>query len=511
MLGLLVAIGGGVLLIIMIVFYILSRIKVAGPNEAFIVTGRKGRSVEGADGSMATDLSGQKVVMGASVFVVPVVQKLQVMGLSSRRIHVEIQGAVSKQGIRSNLQGVAIVKVGGTEDAIRAAAQRFLNQQNEIEEFTREVLAGALRSIVGRLTIEEIIRDRTAFASAVAEEAEHSMTNQGLVLDTFQLQDILAEGTYLQDLGRPEAARVMRDASIAEAKARQESEQARLLAEESIAEANRNLAVKQASTQAEIDAARAQSAAAGPLAEAERQQLILAEQQKVAERNAELKQRQLDTEVRKPADAERYRVEVEAEARRNAAIADADAKRQATIAAAQASAEQSRLTGEGERSRRAALAQAVELEGSADAAAILAKGNAEAAAMQSKADSFGAYGEAAVLDLLLRVLPELVSAASAPVGAIDKLTVISTDGASALTKTVASNVAQGLQIGTDLTGVDLTQLLTRLAGAAKERTDGTAVTASATPARAGNGTRTTRAVTAKAAPKQAEPPAETSD
>ena len=464
MLGLLVAIGGGVLLVLFLVIYILSRIKVAGPNEAFIVTGRKGRSVEGADGIMATDLSGQKVVMGASVFVLPVVQKLQVMSLSSRRIHVEIQGAVSKLGIRADLQGVAIVKVGGTEDAIRASAQRFLHQQAEIEEFTREVLAGALRSIVGRLTIEEIIRDRTAFASAVAEEAEHSMTNQGLVLDTFQLQDILAEGTYLQDLGRPEAARVMRDAAIAEAKARQEAEQARLVAEEAIAEANRNLSLKQAGIQAEIDAARAQSAAAGPLAEAERQQYILAEQQKVAERNAELKQRQLDTEVRKPADAERYRVEQEAEARKNSAIADADARRQATIAAAQGSAEQSRLTGEGERSRRAALAEAVEREGAAEAAAILAKGNAEAAAMQSKADSFGAYGEAAVLDLLLRVLPEVVGAAAAPIGAIDKLTVISTDGASSLTKTVASTVAQGLQLGTDLTGVDLSHLLARLSG-----------------------------------------------
>lgn len=220
----------------------------------------------------------------------PVVQKLQVMSLASRRIHVEIQGAVSKQGIRADLQGVAIVKVGGTEDAIRAAAQRFLHQQDGIEESTREVLAGALRSIVGRLTIEEIIRDRAAFASAVAEEAEHSLTNQGLVLDTFQLQDITTEGTYLQDLGRPEAARVMRDAAIAEAHARREAEQERLLAEEAIAKAQRNLALKQAAIQAEIDAAQARSAAAGPLAEAERQQVILAEQQKVAERNAELKE-----------------------------------------------------------------------------------------------------------------------------------------------------------------------------------------------------------------------------
>jgi len=466
--ALLIAIGGAVVLVVLIVIVILSRIKVAGPNEAFIVTGRKGRSIEGADGITSTDLSGQKVVMGASVFVMPVVQKLQVLGLSSRRIHVEIQGAVSKQGIRANLQGVAIVKVGGTEDAIRAAAQRFLHQQAEVDEFAREVLAGALRSIVGRLTVEEIIRDRAAFASAVAEEAEHSMTNQGLVLDTFQLQDILAEGSYLQDLGRPEAARVLKDAAIAEARARQQAEQERLLAEEAIAEAQRNLSLKQAAIQAQIDAAKAQSAAAGPLAEAERQQFILAEQGKVAERNAELKQRQLDTEVRKPADAERYRVEQEAEARKNSAIADAEARRQATIAAAQASAEQSRLTGEGERARRAALAEATEREGTAEAAAILAKGNAEATAMQSKADAFGAYGEAAVLDLILRVLPQVVQAAAAPVGAIDKLTVISTDGASALTKTVASNVAQGLQLGTDLTGIDLPQLLARLSSLAGE-------------------------------------------
>ena len=483
---LLIAIGGAVLLVLFLVLFIVSRIKVAGSNEAFIITGRKGKSVQGLDGSRSTDMSGQKVVMGASVFVVPIVQKLQVLDLSSRRIHVEINGAVSKQGIRANLQGVAIVKVGGTEDAIRAAAQRFLNQQQGIDLFTSEVLAGALRSIVGRLTIEEIIRDRTAFASAVAEEAEHSLTNQGLVLDTFQLQDIFAEGSYLQDLGRPEAARVLRDAAIAEAHARQAAESERLKAEESIAEANRNLSLKQAGIQAEIDAAKARSDAAGPLAKAEREQIILAEQQKVAERNAELKQRQLDTEVRKPADAERYRVEQEAEAAKNAAIFKAEAQRQAVIAAAQGAAEQARLTGEGERSRRAALAEAnaiegakegeaeqrrrvaiadaLEREGVAEASAILARGQAEAEAMKLKADAFATYGEAAILDLLVRVMPDVVAAASAPMGNIDKMTVISTDGASSLTKSVANNVAQGLQLGTDLTGIDLAKLLSKLGG-----------------------------------------------
>ena len=129
--GAIIALIGGVVLLILLVLYIVSRIKVAGPNEAFIVTGRKGKSVQAVDGTRSTDMSGQKVVMGASVFVVPIVQRLQVLDLSSRRIHVEITGAVSKQGIRANLQGVAIVKVGGTEDAIRAAAQRFLNQQQQ--------------------------------------------------------------------------------------------------------------------------------------------------------------------------------------------------------------------------------------------------------------------------------------------------------------------------------------------------------------------------------------------
>jgi flotillin len=221
------------------------RYKVSGPNEAFIVTGRKGRKItDPKTGAVSHDSSGQKVVVGGGVFVLPFVQRLHVLDLSSRRIPLRITGAVSGHGVKLNLDGVAIVKVGGNEDSIRAAAQRFLAQQKQIESFTQEVLAGALRSIVGSLTVEQIIRDRAAFAQRVADESESSLTGQGLVLDTFQIQDITDDGSYLADLGRPDSARVGQQAAIAEASARQAASQAQLKAEEEIAVAQRQLALR---------------------------------------------------------------------------------------------------------------------------------------------------------------------------------------------------------------------------------------------------------------------------
>lgn len=475
---------GLVVLVILIVLLVTSRYKVAGPNQAFIVTGRKGKAVLNPEtGALTTDLSGQKVVLGGGVFVIPFVQKLATMDLSSRRISVQIRGAVSGQGIKLNLEGVAIVKVGGNADQIRLAAQRFLSQQADIEPFTQEVLAGALRSIVGGLTVEQIIRDRAAFAQRVADESENSLTGQGLILDTFQIQDVTDDGTYLADLGRPEAARIQQAASIAEAASRQAAEQARIKAEEEIAIAQRALALKQAEIKAETDAAAANAAAAGPLADADRQQVILTEQEKVAVRQAALTERKLETEVRKPADAERYRVEQEAEAKRNADIAAAEARKAATIAAAEADADQARLSGEAEKARRAALAEAEAIEGArrgeaqkalrlagaeatraegeASAAATLAMGEAEAEAMNKRANAFASYNDAAVLQMLVEVLPQIAKEVAAPIGAIDQLTVLSTDGAGALPKQVTDNVTQTLNMLKTTTGLDLESLIHR--------------------------------------------------
>ncbi|GAA0645746.1 flotillin family protein [Streptomyces thermocarboxydovorans] len=449
----LIAAAGAVVLVVLLALVVITRYKVAGPSEAFIVTGRRGKKATDPEtGRVFTDNSGQKVVVGGGVFVVPFVQQKFTLDLSSRHIPVAVRGAVTLRGVKANLEGVAIVKVGGTEDSIRAAAQRFLMQQEGIVGFTQEVLSGALRSIVGRMSVEDIIRDRAAFAGQVAEEAEASLSGQGLVLDAFQIQDISTEGSYLEDLGRPEAARAKQEADIAEAEARRASEQARLKAEEEIAIAQRTFALKQAEIKAETDEAAARANAAGPLAEAARQQEILQEQEKVAQRQAELTDRELDTKVRKPADAARYQAEQEAEARRIAAVKEAEA-----------AAERARLTGEGEKAQRAALAEAVRIEGDAEAAAIAAKGAAEAEAMQKKADAFERYGDAAVLQMLVEVLPQVVGKAAEPLAAVDKMTVISTDGAGQLPRTVADNVAQGMELLSSTTGVDLAELLKGLA------------------------------------------------
>ncbi|MFB7274084.1 SPFH domain-containing protein [Streptomyces sp. NPDC056244] len=448
-----IAVLGVVVLVVLLALAVITRYKVAGPSQAFIVTGRRGkRSTDPTTGRVSVDTSGQKVVVGGGVFVVPFVQQRFTLDLSSRHIPVAVRGAVTLRGVKANLDGVAIVKVGGTEDSIRAAAQRFLRQQGGIVGFTQEVLSGALRSIVGRMSVEDIIRDRAAFAGQVAEEAEASLAGQGLMLDAFQIQDITTEGSYLEDLGRPEAARAKQEADIAEAVARRAAEQARLKAEEEIAIAQRTFALKQAEIKAETDEAAARAAAAGPLAQAAREQDVLAEQEKVAQRQAALTDRELDTKVRKPADAARYQAEQEAEARRIALVKQAEAD-----------AERSRLTGEGEKARRAALAAAVRIEGEAEAAAIGAKGAAEADAMHKKADAFARYGDAAVLQMLVEVLPSVVAKASEPLSAVDKMTVISTDGASQLTRTVADNVAQGVELLSSTTGVDLAALLKGLA------------------------------------------------
>lgn len=439
-------IGALIVVVALMGLAIAKRYRVAKPNEAFIVTGRKGKTSD--------DLSGMKVVTGGGVFVWPFVQQLSTLNLSSRRIPVEVRGAPSKKGITLNASGVATVKVGNSEDAIRAAAQRFGAQEGLIQQFIEDQLSGALRAIVGNMTPEEIIADRESFSQQVLQTVTETLSLQGLVLESFPIQDVSDHGsTYIQDMGRASAAEIRRQAEIAEAENRRASEQARIEAERKIADYQRELALRQAEIRAETDRATAQSAAAGPIEQAARQQEILAAQELVAARQAELTERELDTTVRRPADAARYRAEQEAEAARTTTVKQAEAARARAL-----------LEAEGELARRTAAADATRLEGAARADATRAEGTAEAAALTARADAYKQFNNAAVLDRLLDVLPSIAKELAAPMGAIDNLTVISTDGAGALPKQVTGNFVQLQQMVKDATGLDVAQLVQQFAG-----------------------------------------------
>jgi flotillin len=259
-----------------------------------------------------------------------------------------------------------------------------------------------------------------------------------------------------------------------------------------ISESERDLALRKAAFKADTDRAQADADAAGVLAKAGRDQEVLTVQEKVAERQAALTERKLDTEVRKPADAARYKREQEAQANRNAVQFEAEGRSRASIADAEAAAERTRLSStaeaqrvkisaeaeaervrisseadassvrvaaEAELARRTAAASAARLEGEAEAASIEARGRAEGVARQLAAEAFEQYGDAARLQMVVEVLPQLAAALAEPLKGIDGLTVISNDGAGHLSKSVANNLAETLETVRRTTGVDLVGLL----------------------------------------------------
>ena len=406
-----IAVAVLVLLVVLVRSY-----RTARPDEALVITGRS-----------ATKPS--KVVVGARSVVYPFVNKAYTLSLASRSVQVTVEG-ISKNGIKLSLQGVAQVKVGGDEENVRLAAQRFLQQQDQIERYTQDILAGSLRSVVGTLTVEQIIHERAALAKSVQDVALESLNNQGLIVDTLQISSVEDDTNYLRNLGRPESAQVEKAAAIAEANARQEAAEKQAVSDEGIAIAQQRLAIRRAELKEQTDARQAAADAAGPLAQAEQRQAIIQREEQVAVRQAELKERQLDTEVRRPADAAKYQAEQEA----------------ASLLA-----------------RRRAEAEARRADGLAEAESLEAAGRAEAAAVQAKAEAYQQFNDAAVIDRLVEVLPKIARELAAPYGNIKDLTVISHDGAGQLSRNVASNVNDTVTLLEKMTGVDLRQLVNRVA------------------------------------------------
>lgn len=401
-----------VIIVVLIVIVILLRsFRVAKPDQALIITGRAGGEA--------------RVVVGSRALVLPLRNRAYTLSLSSRSVKVKVEG-ISRNGIKLFLEGVAQVKVGGDEENVRLAAQRFLEQQNQIEAYTQDILAGSLRAVVGTLTVEEIIHERAALAKSVQDVAVESLNNQGLIIDTLQISSVEDDTGYLANLGRPDSARVQKEAAIAEANAKREAAEKQAVADEGVAVAQQQLAIRRAEIKEQTDARQAAADAAGPLAQAQQRELIIQREEQVAIRQAELTEKQLDTQVRRPADAAKYQAEQEAAA---------------------------------ELVRRKAVAEARKADGLAEAESIAAAGRAEAEAIEAKAKAYAQFNQAAIIDRLAEVLPKVAHELAQPYGNIDDLTVISSDGAGKLSQSIANNFNETVTLVERMTGVDLRKLV----------------------------------------------------
>jgi flotillin len=461
-------VGGGtiavflaIIIVVLLVAYLGSRYKVAGANEALI---RSGRATPLGGGE-----AGLKVVRGQGIVVLPLFHKIGRLKLTARQINVNLADAVSRQGIKVAVQGVATFKIGADDESIRNAAERFLDAQEEqVDSIVKNVLEGSLRSIVGTLTIEELNLDRQKFQQAVQDAAKGDLATSGLQIDSFTIQAIRDESGYMELIGQQETARRERDARMAKATADQEAAVREAEASQVKINAERDVSLRRAETETQIAAAEARAAQAGPLAQAEAQQEVTRKQTELAELEAARKQKELLTSTVRPAEAEA-----------DAQVKRAEGEKLARIAQAQAEAEQVKLAGQaeasiavtkGEANARVILvnaqseAEKTKLEGNAEAGITFTKGEAEAKALALRADAYRQFNEAAVIQTVLSMLPEIVRAAAEPIGNIGSLTVLSSDGAADVVKTTTRTVAEASTAVKGLTGIDVPALLANAMG-----------------------------------------------
>src|SRR5215467_6560700 len=433
----------GVVIIILILAFVASRYKVAGANEAIIVAGSRGAKVHDERGQVISQPGdkGVKVVVGGGTLVMPLVNRVGKMKLTARQINVSLSDAVTSQGIKVQVQGVATFKIGRDVESLRNAAERFLDAKPEqVDSIVKNVLEGSLRSIVGTLTIEELIRDRQKLLQQVQDAAKGDLATSGLVIDAFTIQSFSDESNYIELLGQQSVATVTRDARMAKAATDQEAAVREAQAQQVKINAARDVSLREAETKTQVAAAQARADQAGPLAQAEAQQEVVRKQTELAQLEADRKEKELLSTTVKPAAADAQAV-----------IARAEGEKRARIASAEADAETTRL------------------EGGAEAQIVLTKGEAEAKALAMRADAYKQFNEAALIQTVLAALPDVVRAAAEPMGKIDSLTVMSADGASDLVKNATRAVVESTTAIKGLTGLDVPNLIGGALGRTVER------------------------------------------
>jgi flotillin len=294
--------------------------KVPAPNEALLICGRKQRGAEALQ---------FKIVTGHGVFVLPIVSRASRLILAMQEAEV-IEDCYTKQGLTLAVEAVIAFNVGDDHESIAAAARRFQGDHSQMPTMVGRIFSGHLRSIIGSMTVEGIIREQQTLADAILDASHGEMAKIGLAVDSLQISSIDDKGSgYIQALVAPHQADVNRAAKVAQAEADKASAMAQQDSIRFQAEYARQTSIAQAQYQAEVevevDQAQQTAAQAGPLAAAKAQQAVLAEQSLVAQRNAELRQAQLIAEVVRPAEAQAETIRTLARAQAEATKLSAEA------------------------------------------------------------------------------------------------------------------------------------------------------------------------------------------
>ncbi len=426
----------------------------AGPHEALVVYGFRGT----------------RIVKGRGTVIFPMVENYRELSLQLMSFDVAPQQDLyTNQGVAVTVEAVAQIKVKSDPESIETAAEQFLTKTDQAREgLIRLVMEGHLRGIIGQLSVEQIVKEPELVGDRVRATCADDMTKMGLEVVSFTIKEIRDKNDYITNMGRPDIARIKRDADVASADAERDTAMRRAIAQREAAVAKaqadqeRVLAEtlsqgKQAESQRDLDIKRAQylETVKKQQAQADKsydiqanimQQQVIAEQVKVQQvekeqqikvQDAEIqrRERELIATVLKPAEVERRRIETLAEA------------------------DKSRQTAEAE-----GHAAAIRAQGEAEAEIILAKGQAEAKAMNVKAEAYQEWNQAAVVDKLLTSLPEVVRALAAPLANIDKITIVSTGdghtaGMSKITGDMAQMAAQVPALFEALSGMQMSELL----------------------------------------------------
>lgn len=416
-----------------------------------------------------------KYVIGRSSIRIPFLQRMDKLMLKMISVDVKTEDSVpTNDYINVNIDSAVKVKVSSDPAKMKIAASNFLNKNEEyIRSSVVDVLQGNVREIIGQMKLEEIVQDRKKFADKVQENAAPDMAKMGLDIVSFNVQNVTDKADVIENLGidrivsisksaQISKAESLRDIAVAKASADKQANDARVEAETAIAEQNNALEIKKQELKKQSDIKKAEADAAYEIQEQEQRKTIeiatadanIAKQEKEAEikeKEIAVKEKSLDAEVKKQADAEKY-----------ARIQKADADKYEAEQRAEAEKITKLKEAEAIQARSIAEAEGTKAKGIAEAEAIKAKGLAEAEAMEKKAEAMAKYGKAAMTDMIIKVLPQMAEAIAKPLESIDKVSIIGGAGDSGMS-TISDNVPQVLaktiESVKETTGFDLTEVM----------------------------------------------------